>query len=68
MDRLLAIEAGALINSGANSGAQAWMSGEDLLLRIGGAISLGSHAVLEARRQTNIRGKEQQPSIRGGGG
>ncbi|WP_165604030.1 hemagglutinin repeat-containing protein [Saliniramus fredricksonii] len=53
-DRLLAIEAGALINSGANSGAQAWMSGEDLLLRIGGAISLGSHAVLEARRQTNI--------------
>ncbi|HMB09959.1 filamentous hemagglutinin N-terminal domain-containing protein, partial [Saliniramus sp.] len=52
-DSLLAIEAGALINSG-NSGAQAWMSGEDLLLRIGGAISLGTHAVIEARRQTDI--------------
>ncbi|MGY6644410.1 MAG: two-partner secretion domain-containing protein, partial [Salinarimonas sp.] len=53
-DGLLAIEAGALINSGASSSAQAWMSGEDLLLRIGGSISLGSHAVLEARSQTDI--------------
>jgi filamentous hemagglutinin len=52
-DSLLAIEAGALINSG-GSGAQAWMSGEDLLLRIGGAINMGAHAVLEARSQTDI--------------
>ncbi|MCC5979364.1 MAG: hemagglutinin repeat-containing protein, partial [Salinarimonas sp.] len=53
-DSLLAIEAGALINSGSSSDAQAWMSGEDLLLRIGGAISLGAHAVMEARTQTDI--------------
>jgi filamentous hemagglutinin len=53
-DGLLAIEAGALVNSGSGAAARAWMTGEDLLLRVGGTINLGAHAVLEARASTDI--------------